>query len=69
MSVVKLPRLAWYEPGDLSLALPDSWQVEVCNVAGYSLPVLKPEEIEAAIGEGEPASNAGSKKWRLSIRR
>jgi hypothetical protein len=45
MSVVKLPQLAWYEPGKRSLTLPDSWQVE----SGYGRPALKPEGIEAAI--------------------
>jgi nickel-dependent lactate racemase len=49
MSIVKVPQLAWYEPRELALTLPDSWQVEVCNMAGYNRPALKPDEIKAAI--------------------
>ncbi len=50
MNIIKVPQLAWYEPKELELPLPDSWQVEVCNMAGYDRPALKPEEIKASIG-------------------
>ncbi|MFC1864335.1 lactate racemase domain-containing protein [Chloroflexota bacterium] len=49
MNTIKVPQLAWYEPNELVLPLPDSWQVEVCNMAGYNRPALKSGEIEAAI--------------------
>ncbi len=46
---ITLPQLAWHGSKRLSLSLPDSWQVEVCNMAGYNSPALQPEEIEQAI--------------------
>jgi len=49
MNLVKVPQLAWYEPKELELPLPDSWQVEIANMAGYNRPALKPEEIRKAI--------------------
>lgn len=49
MSVIKVPQLAWYENKELELNLPDSWQVETSNMAGYNRPAMKPEEIRAAI--------------------
>jgi len=48
-NVVRLPQLAWYETRELELPLPDNWQVEVCNMAGYNRPALEPDEIRAAI--------------------
>ncbi len=50
MNIIKVPQLAWYETKELELPLPDSWQVEVFNMAGYDRPALKPAEIKAAIG-------------------
>jgi len=49
MNLIKVPQLAWYEPKELELPLPDSWQVEVCNMAGYNRPALTPDEIKASI--------------------
>lgn len=49
MSLIRLPQLAWYEPKELKLPLPDSWQVEVYNMAGFNRPAMKPDEIKAAI--------------------
>ncbi len=49
MNVINVPQLAWYEPKELELTLPDTWQVEVDNMAGYDRPGLKPDEIRAAI--------------------
>ncbi len=48
-STIKLPQLAWHGVKDLELSVPDSWQVEVCNMAGYNRPHLKPAEIKEAI--------------------
>ncbi|MCL0078373.1 nickel-dependent lactate racemase, partial [Dehalococcoidia bacterium] len=48
-NVVRLPQLAWYETKELELPLPDNWQVEVCNMAGYNRPALEPDEIRSAI--------------------
>ncbi len=52
-NTVKLPQLAWHPSGEglkeLELPLPESWQVEVCNMAGYNRPHLKPEGIKESI--------------------
>jgi len=50
MSVIKVPQLAWYETSEMELPLPDSWQVETGNMAGYDRPAMKPDQIKAAIG-------------------
>ncbi len=47
--IIKVPQMAWYEPGEFNISLPDSWQVTVNNMAGYSRPPLKQDEIKAAI--------------------
>ena len=49
MSEVRLPQLAWHGPRELELPLPDDWQVEICHMAGFDQPALKPEEIQASI--------------------
>lgn len=51
MNVITVPQLAWYKTKELQLPFPDSWQIEVCNMAGYNRPALKPEEIKAAIAK------------------
>jgi len=43
-NLIRLPQLAWYEPKDLELRLPDHWQVEVCNMAGYNRPAMTDEQ-------------------------
>ena len=48
-NIIKLPQQAWYEPRELKLPLPDSWQVEVRNMAGYKRPALNDDQIKAAI--------------------
>ena len=49
MNTVTLPQLAWYEAKKLELPLPDSWQVELYNMAGYNRPAMKPDEIKTSI--------------------
>ena len=49
MNVIEVPQLAWYETKEMELPLPDSWQVDVCNMAGYNRPAMKPDQIKAAI--------------------
>jgi len=49
MNTIRVPQLAWYETKELELPLPDSWQVEVYNMAGYNRPAMKPDEIKASI--------------------
>ena len=48
-NTIKLPQLAWYEPKELELPLPDSWQVEVCNMAGYNRPAMTNNQIKASV--------------------
>ncbi len=47
---ISLPQLAWHGVKKLEIKLPENWQVEICNMAGYDRPKLKPAEIKAAIG-------------------
>ncbi len=49
MNTIRVPQLAWYETKELELPLPDSWQAEVYNMAGYNRPAMKPDEIKASI--------------------
>lgn len=44
-----LPQLAWFGVKELELTLPESWQVEVCNMAGYNRPHLAPARIKDAV--------------------
>jgi lactate racemase len=46
---VCLPQQAWYSTGPLEIAFPDSWEIELCHMAGYAKPALSPGEIAAAI--------------------
>lgn len=50
MKSITLPQMAWHETSELTLPLPDSWQVDVHNMAGYARPEMTPEEIRAALG-------------------
>ena len=50
MPKISLPQLAWHGVKELKIALPDSWQVEVCNMAGYNRPPLNPAAIKKAVG-------------------
>jgi nickel-dependent lactate racemase len=47
--LIKVPQLAWYEPKTLDLSFPDSWQVEVCNMAGHDRLAMTDDQIGAAI--------------------
>ena len=47
--IVKVPQLPWHGPRDLDLLLPDSWQVEICNIAGYNRPAMDDDQIKASI--------------------
>jgi nickel-dependent lactate racemase len=49
MPLIRLPQLAWYGTKELELPLPDSWQAEVYNMAGFDRPAMKPDEIKVAI--------------------
>ena len=49
MNIIKVPQLAWYETRESELPLPDSWQAETYNMAGYNRPAMKSDEIKASI--------------------
>ncbi len=49
MQTFKLPQLAWYDPKELQVFFPDSWDVEVCNIAGYDQPALSDDQIRDII--------------------
>lgn len=53
MKSVKVPQLAWYNPRDLNLELPDEWSVEMCYMYGYNRPAIKPEAIMSALNKPE----------------
>jgi nickel-dependent lactate racemase len=46
---ISVPQLAWHGDRELLLEIPDSWNLEVCNMAGYDMPKLKPPEIRRAV--------------------
>lgn len=46
---ISLPQLAWHGDRELLLDIPDSWELEVCNMAGYDMPKLKPREMKKAL--------------------
>jgi len=46
---ITLPQLAWHGVKEFKVTLPESWEVEVCNMAGYNRPHLKPAGIKKAI--------------------
>jgi len=50
MKNIVLPQLAWYGMKKLELAFPESWPVDVCNMAGYDRPHMTPARIKKAIG-------------------
>lgn len=48
-NTIILPQLAWFGVKELKIAMPESWDVDVCNMAGFDRPHLKPDDIKAAI--------------------
>jgi len=48
-NIIRLSQLAWYETKELALPLPDNWQVEVCNMAGYDRPAMNRDQIKHCI--------------------
>jgi nickel-dependent lactate racemase len=51
MSSVKMPQYMWFNPKDVEYPFPDSWKVNVYDIAGDKKPVLKPDKIKAAIAK------------------
>jgi lactate racemase len=48
-NVLKLPQLAWQGTRDLKIALPDRWDVNVCNMQGFNRRALTDAEIGSVI--------------------
>lgn len=48
-TTIQVPQLPWHGAKPLDLALPDEWQIEVCNMAGYDRPAMNDDQIRAAI--------------------
>jgi len=47
--IVKLPQLAWYNPCELDLILPDNWEITVGNISGHDRLALRDDQISSAI--------------------
>jgi len=47
--IVKLPQLAWHNPREQDFFLPDDWQVEVNNIAGYNRSALNTDQIADSV--------------------
>jgi nickel-dependent lactate racemase len=47
---INLPQLAWHGRKDLEVEFPESWDVQVCNMAGHDRPGMTAAEMKAAIG-------------------
>jgi nickel-dependent lactate racemase len=49
MGKIKLPQLAWHGKSEAEYVLPDRWQIETCNMAGYNQPAMTFVEIRNAL--------------------
>jgi nickel-dependent lactate racemase len=45
---VRVPQLYWYNPSELELDFPESWEVHFCPPRGHDRPGLTPEEMQRA---------------------
>jgi nickel-dependent lactate racemase len=48
-NTVTLPQLAWHGVKKLKISFPESWRVEICNMAGFDRRKLKPVELKQTI--------------------
>lgn len=49
MNKISLPHNAWFSPKEVEYRLPDNWNVNEYNIAGYDRPVISPRAIKKAI--------------------
>lgn len=49
MKNVTLPQLPWHGTKGLDLPIPDDWDVEICNMAGYNRPKLSAAALESIV--------------------
>jgi nickel-dependent lactate racemase len=47
--IINVPQMAWYDPSEFAITLPDKWRVQVNNMVGNNRLHLKPEEIKKAV--------------------
>jgi len=45
---VRVPQLYWYNPSEVELDFPDSWEVHFCPPRGHDRPRLSPQEMQKA---------------------
>ena len=48
-TVIKVPQLPWHETKELELVLPDTWEVTVCNMAGWNRLSLTDDQIKRSV--------------------
>ena len=46
---ITLPQLAWHNPSELNLNLPDGWEVTAKNMSGYNRQALSNDQIGSLI--------------------
>ncbi|MBW2065025.1 MAG: DUF2088 domain-containing protein [Deltaproteobacteria bacterium] len=49
MKTIRIPQLPWHNPSDLELHIPDSWDIEMCNMAGHKRQALDDDQIRASV--------------------
>ena len=47
--IIRLPQLPWHGTKELEVPLPDTWEVTVCNMAGWNRPALSDDQIKASL--------------------
>jgi len=46
---IRVPQLPWHGTKAFEVSLPDTWDVEVCRMAGHNRPALNDDQIKASI--------------------
>ena len=49
MGKIKLPQLAWHAKSEAEYVLPDRWQIETCDMAGFNQPAMTSAEIRRVL--------------------
>jgi nickel-dependent lactate racemase len=57
MNSIKLPQLDWKGRKNIELLVPDNWQVEICNMAGFNEPALKSARIKSSIAKPDSSAS------------
>lgn len=70
MQCISLPQLVWDETGPFEILLPESWQVDMCRMAGYDRPILSSAAMAEAIAHpivAPPISTGAREKEDICI--